>query len=75
MVLLLFLIISTAAAEHLDPHFVLGVQAGAGEAEIRRAYRAAALVNHPDKASAPGYNDANRLQPLPPPPVLPLAAI
>lgn len=52
MLLLVLLLIGTAVAKQFDPHLVLGVVPSPGEAEIRRAYRAAALLNHPDKASA-----------------------
>ena len=37
----------------MDPHAVLGVDAGASEEEIRRAFRKAALRWHPDRNEAP----------------------
>lgn len=39
--------------EEASPEQVLGVQAGAGPAEIRQAYRAKALAAHPDKGGDP----------------------
>lgn len=49
--LLLALAIASLATG-LDPHAVLGVSRGAGDAEIRRAYRQQALKLHPDKVPA-----------------------
>lgn len=43
-----------------DPHEVLGVPAGASQAEIRRAFKRLARAYHPDAASREGQSDAHR---------------
>lgn len=37
-----------------DYHKVLGVPKGAGESEIKKAYRRLALIYHPDRNRSPG---------------------
>lgn len=72
LLFLLIVLVGKVVAQQLEPYSVLGVRSGAGEAEIRRAYRAAALVNHPDKVSPRVWMRDNCRQPLPlPPPLVP----
>jgi hypothetical protein len=49
---LLLVLAIASLATGLDPYSVLGVGRGAGDAEIRRAYRQQALKLHPDKVLA-----------------------
>lgn len=55
LALLLLLLVggcSAAVYLHSQHYSALGLPAGAGDADVRRAYRQLALKLHPDKASA-----------------------
>lgn len=45
----------------LDPYRILGLEVGATEQEIKRAYRKASLKWHPDKTSAPEARESFHL--------------